>query len=741
MTYFSNIKTILLFSIISITTIGVISLFLIEKKMTKEKDYYFSWVDHTHKVLNQISILKNDVQDHTEHSLGYTITGDSIFIREYDLANKNIPLVLNKLIELTRDNQNQQQRLDTLKHLIDYQLKFSNKTIQLRNEKKFNSLQQYIVSHPITDKLPVIINDFQNEELRLLSLRQTQYLKSISHEKNSLKRLIISVLLLIIVLIFSFWYYGLERIKAKSALFIMNQWYSKTLIGLNEGVISTSIDGIIILINKSACELTGWKEEEAIGSHIDMVFDAINNKSEFKVSKQLKEEMQKNNIINNAEDTILKRKDGRQLFIDKSEASINGENGEKIGVIHIFRNISEKKKAAEALLKSLKETNDYKYALNESSIVAITDKRGTITYSNDNFCNISKYSKEELIGQNHRIVNSGYHSKEFFKEMYVSISKGNIWHGEIKNKAKDGTFYWTDTCIVPFMNEKGKPHQYIAIRNDITEQKNYKEQLIQYQQELEIKVEERTKDLVYKERNLEIQNRELIKINRELDRFVYSTSHDLRAPLKSIIGLINITLDADEPENADQIERLEMINKSAVKLDDFIENILDYYRNSRIEEAKEEINFEGMLQEIKETHKFIQGLEELDFQVEIHEKEKFISDKQRMNVILNNLISNAIKYKDISKDASFVNIIVECSKENAIITIEDNGIGIAEDKQKKIFEMFYRGTKLSSGSGMGMYIVKETLDILGGRITLESELNKGTKFIIELPNQLKLVSI
>jgi PAS domain S-box-containing protein len=165
-------------------------------------------------------------------------------------------------------------------------------------------------------------------------------------------------------------------------------------------------------------------------------------------------------------------------------------------------------------LEKYNELSDYKDALNEAAIIALTDQKGIIKEVNSNFCKLSKYSEGELIGQDHRIINSGYHPKEFISDLWETIAKGKIWKGEIKNKAKDGTFYWVDTTIVPFLDGEGKPYRYLAIRIDITERKKYEEKLTVANKELAFQNDEKEKRAV----ELSIANKELAFQNKEKEK-------------------------------------------------------------------------------------------------------------------------------------------------------------------------------------------------------------------------------
>ncbi|MDO8316090.1 MAG: PAS domain S-box protein [Flavobacterium sp.] len=201
----------------------------------------------------------------------------------------------------------------------------------------------------------------------------------------------------------------------------------------------------------------------------------------------------------------------KEKIITDEELVFQYEEKEKLLAELILAN-KELNQSAELLQENLKEISNYKYALDESTIIAITDQKGIIEKANSNFCKISKYSEEELIGQNHRIINSGYHTKEFIRDLWVTIANGKIWKGELKNKAKDGTFYWVDTTIVPFLNKEGKPYQYLAIRVDITDRKEAEEDLRQRTAQLGTA----NKELVFQYEEKEKLAAELIIVNKEL---------------------------------------------------------------------------------------------------------------------------------------------------------------------------------------------------------------------------------
>lgn len=244
------------------------------------------------------------------------------------------------------------------------------------------------------------------------------------------------------------------------------------------------------------------------------------------------------------------------------------------------------------------------------------------------------------------------------------------------------------------------------------------------------------------ELKLRDQNEELIKtndllrkINMELDNFVYSVSHNLRAPLMSVLGLVTIArMEEKSDAQSGGGNLFNMIEHSIHRLDDTLKEILDYSRNARTETSISEIKLENIFNDTLERLKYLKGFDRIEKQILIESDAPVYSDAYRLSIIFQNLISNSIKYQDAEKPKSFIRVEAEVTPEDIRITFSDNGVGIREEYLSRIFSMFFRATERSEGAGLGLYIVKESVNKLGGEISLDSTYNEGTTFNIRLPN-------
>ncbi len=277
----------------------------------------------------------------------------------------------------------------------------------------------------------------------------------------------------------------------------------------------------------------------------------------------------------------------------------------------------------------------------------------------------------------------------------------------------------------------------IVLSATVTERRIAQKQLIDLTATLETKVLERTRALKEEiqirkevERKIKKTNEELSKRNTELDNFVYSVSHDLRAPIASVLGLINL---AKQDRNAKMKNTyLNLINKSALQQDHFIKEILDQSRNTRLEVSREQVFFSDIISEAFDQLKFAaQEADKLEKIIEIDQPKVFYSDRWRLKVILNNLLSNAIRYRN-GKDP-VIKISVQLDDHSAHLVVEDNGKGIEKEHLPNLYKMFYRATDDNAGSGLGLYIVKEAIDKLNGSISIESEVHVGTRVKFTIP--------
>lgn len=498
-----------------------------------------------------------------------------------------------------------------------------------------------------------------------------------------------------------------EQVMSRIKIEESEKLYGQLIRELPVAAYSCDADGKITFFNKAAATL--WGREPEVGNDLLCGFLKILDHDGNSIplqSSSMAIALREGRTVSGLA-SIIVRANGEKRHVVPHVVPYIDKLGKVTGAVNVITDLTESKAAHKSLEMRNKELADYKYAIDQSSIVEIIDDKGKIIHANENFCKITKYSLEELIGQDCEIIGAGYHSEEFLSNMWTTIGHGKTWKGEIKNKAKDGTFHWLDTTITPFLNEQGIPFQYVATKFDITERKNA-------------------------EINLEKQNNELLKTNKELDRFVYSVSHDLRSPLTSIQGLISII--EDESKEPETLEHVEMIKSSINRLDEFIRKILSYSQNKRTGLHAEQILVKKTILTIVDSLQNMDNAKGIHFEIDIQEDFTFFTDKLGFNTIVENIISNAIKYHKSFNTERFIKVTGNVTNEMLQLKIADNGIGIATKHQDKIFDMFFRISSRSEGSGIGLYIVKDTIEKLEGSIHFFSVVRSGTTFEIKLKN-------
>lgn len=351
--------------------------------------------------------------------------------------------------------------------------------------------------------------------------------------------------------------------------------------------------------------------------------------------------------------------------------------------------------AEQALGRSLKELEHMKYALDQSAIVAMTDVTGTITYVNDKFCQISKYSRQELLGANHRLINSGYHSPEFFKTMYRTIAAGTVWRGDIRNRAKDGSIYWVDTTIVPSLDDRGRPTQYIALRYDITERK--------------------TSEAALRAQTALVQ----------LGKMAAIVAHEVRNPLAGIRGAMQVIgkrLPPDSQEKGVATEAIKRIDT----LNDIVQDLLLFARPRQpvLESVTIGTLIADTLSLLREDPRF-RGVQ---LAVEVPPDEKVVGDPEQLKLVLLNLLINAAQAMEGQGVITVQSRRVPGWEELRII---DHGSGIPPEVQEHLFEPFF--TTKHRGTGLGLPTARRILEGHGGSISLDCPHGGGTVALIRLP--------
>lgn len=362
------------------------------------------------------------------------------------------------------------------------------------------------------------------------------------------------------------------------------------------------------------------------------------------------------------------------LFFTMNSFSLEGVSY----FLFVFQDGGPRERLEAAGPEPINELVDYKFALDQAAIVAITDRRGKIKYVNEKFCEISQYQAEELIGEDHRIINSGYHPRDFFTGLWKTIASGKVWHGEIKNKAKDGSFYWVDTTIIPFLDEEGKPYQHLAIRFEITERKR-----------IEAELQKMTARII------DVQEEERKRLSRELHdglgQNLYSHLITINRLMSELDHPLLVQMQEEAMEMIEEIRDLSWELRPSVLDDLGLVPAIRSFLNRYSSHYKIDVHFDCVL-----GRRLLPGTETTIYRV------------------IQEALTNVRKYADVDEAA----VTIREYEDAVRVMIEDHG----------------RGFDVSGGPrGVGLFSMDERARASDGELQIISEPGKGTKVILEVP--------
>ena len=473
-----------------------------------------------------------------------------------------------------------------------------------------------------------------------------------------------------------------------------------------------------ITCNEQCVTMLGYARNE-IHPHVSAWEDLIHPHDKAYVMESLHAYLNGETPAYECEYRLRHKNEGKWVWVlNRSETVEQDNKGRTVRMSGTFLDISARKKAELGNVDLRFKLEEFKAAINEATIVSIADLRGNIKYANKKFIQISQYDLSELFGKKHSIINSGHHPRSFWKEMWQTIKKGNVWRGEVKNKRKDGTCYWVDTFIIPLRDTANEIFEFLSIRNDITEKKLN-----------------------------EIQLQDALKKAEESDRlksaFLANISHEIRTPMTAIMGLSELLIAGrTNLSSRKRTEFSRLIYERSQSLLNVVNNILDISKieagqvcsfpvEGNIREMFDRLllTFKGETSHIRRKNIDINVLNRLAFS-----QNHVVADFLRLYQVFNNLLTNAAKF---TGEGSIEFGCWLSKPDQLTFWVSDTGMGIPADKLGTIFLPFRQADETIhqrfGGSGLGLAISKAFVELWGGRIWVESELGKGSSFYFTMP--------
>jgi PAS domain S-box-containing protein len=764
------VNIIYLTGVIALISVGIATYRNFEAVQERNK-----LLSHSHEVIRTAEKVESFIKDAETSHRGYFLTGDKTYLTPYHASKDSLPVYLKKLQQLTSDNASQQARLENLSRRTEDKLEFLQESILLKDSLASASQLPVTSIFPKAGKklmadIRAIITSIIAEENRLLALHTANLDNSINLTKS-----IIYFIILLTAIIACVSFVAMRKlIRSKSSyeqnLHNLNNEvnrFNEELNSSNEKLLSTNEEletsndqlqannrllqlyadeinelynhapcgyhssneqGLILNINDTELKWLGYTKEEVIGKlHLTDIISP--NGAE--VFKRTYQQFLAQGYIMNLESEMI-RKDGTHFPILVNVNYLKDANGKFLKTHANIFDITELKKVQQKL-----QENEYNYRLMADNITDMISRHypdGTYFYVSPSCKKLLGYTPEELQGRSlYDIIYLD--DLESVVQSYLSLTEVPEVHTFIyRIRRKDRKCIWFETINRYFKDpETNQIQEVLSVSRDVTQRKEVEEklkvanlELEQIKQDLEYRVQERTTELHHALQELRLRN-------HELDNYVYKVSHDLRAPLASILGLVSLSkLDNDISTIKHYIALIEnRVNKS----DEFIKSVMNHSRILNAELNVQSIDFEKLITTSIDELRYMPEVDQIDFSINIENQQVgFYNDEERLSIIFKNFLSNAIKYRNPQVEKSFVRFTITLAPQEASVQIADNGVGIESSYLDKIFDMFFRGPIRSEGSGLGLYIVKQTLDRLGGTVEVSSRFNRGTTFKMVIPN-------
>lgn len=668
---------------------------------------------HTDDVLRTLDGTVARLVDAETGQRGYLLTGNAAYLEPYRKAIKSLGQETRDLKDLTSDNSNLQKRIQAMEPLIEKKLAELQTTIDLRRKGEIGAATRIVLQgtgKQLMDQIRALAAEMASEENDLLRIR-TQ--RANERMATSGRTIVAGTLVSISLLVLCF---GLlnrelsERKRAQEALGKSEKWFSTTLGSIGDAVIATDMNGAVTFMNSVAQSLTGWSLEKARGKSMDMVFDIVNKETRQPVENPVKKVFREGKVVGLADHTLLLSKDGKEFDIEDSAAPIITGTGEDLGVVLVFRDISERKEADEALKVSEQRLN---LALDAAQLgIWELDLVNDKAYRNLRHDQIFGYeSLQPDWGQEifltHVVLEDREPVQKSFKKAFatgdLSMECRIVW--------PDKSIHWISAQGRVFRNDKGDPVKMMGTVADVSERMRDQEAL-QHAKE------------------------DAVRASKFKDQFLSTMSHELRTPLNAVLGFSDLLSEERYgPLNERQRRYVTHIHTGGTHLLRLINDILDLSKieAGHLQLAIESVSVSSSFAEVLDT---MRPLADKKSQTLVQHAVPDLSvraDATRFKQVLMNLLGNAIKF---TPDGGKIELAAQRLGEVVRVEVRDSGPGIPPGEQQRIFEAFYRlrqPDKAPEGTGLGLAITRRLVELHGGHLGIESQPGLGSCFYFTLP--------